>query len=668
MQLLCAIYILVLTFADAPLGLVDPKTGTIIDVNSVENTDKGVILVNGDYRAVVAQNTYQMLCLAVSRMSAFSMYPVMGLVFFTKCKALRNFLNNTPYSMYMIPDDHKLHIYAGKYIAFDVWIHVLFHLLRWIDQGNLPLLWESCAGISGFIVIIFTPAITFPMMYWKQRIPYEIRKGLHYFFYVFAVGMCFHTPTSGIPNGGFIAYVLGFCIILYFLDSMYVTIFMTEKIETTIFQVLPSGVQMSMDVSEAFQKRGEQGGFAYVCLPWVDRNQWHAFSLFENLDVANRREVFMLNSGDWTNSVHKALKRNTVRPVWVCGPFASPYNNADSYDNQILVATGIGITPALSVIRAHKGSRRINLIWAVRDAAMLEFFMERLYLDHSGWNLIFYTGNEPLNPALEELNTNVRVIKSRPNLHVVIPNIIYGIESATGLPETYLPSELESVKELLIERIREFDSKEDMTDAEKLKNLTALARNRGFLFTELLHDLMSAEMNVLMESTASQKSIEVRLGNGDIQDATTSVFRSGMRRRTKNPTISEDFVLDQVRELSPKFTTSSRNLQQDFKCPTHQDDNTALKQQDSASKHRRSSTWASLQQKGLSQYITTEFNPWEEPKGFNSRKNYVKNLDENTVLSTWGILYCGGSPHVERALKRVSEEYHVALNTESFYW
>lgn len=56
------------------------------------------------------------------------------------------------------------------------------------------------------------------------------------------------------------------------------------------------------------------------------------------------------------------------------------------------MASGIGITPALSVIRAHKTSRRVNLIWAVRDPAMLEFFLERFELDNHAWNLIFYTG------------------------------------------------------------------------------------------------------------------------------------------------------------------------------------------------------------------------------------------------------------------------------------
>ena len=174
--------------------------------------------------------------------------------------------------------------------------------------------------------------------------------------------------------------------------------------------------------------------------------------------------------GDWTTSVHEQLQRNTVRPVWISGPFVSPYNNALNFDNTICVASGIGITPALSIIRAHKESRRINLVWMCRDSAseligffdelnrlftgdmlkpsilpptVLEFFMDHLYLNNEGgWILIFYTGKERLSPAIENhLTLSTILIKRRPDLNQLIPNIIYGIESGLGVPESMKPCE-----------------------------------------------------------------------------------------------------------------------------------------------------------------------------------------------------------------------------------
>jgi predicted ferric reductase len=67
--------------------------------------------------------------------------------------------------------------------------------------------------------------------------------------------------------------------------------------------------------------------------------------------------------GDWTKALHDKVKVPTTRPVFIAGPFASPYATANKYDNLILVASGIGITPALSIIAAHKEAKRVNLIW-----------------------------------------------------------------------------------------------------------------------------------------------------------------------------------------------------------------------------------------------------------------------------------------------------------------
>ena len=447
----------------------------------------------------------------------------------------------------------------------------------------------------------------------------------------FLTGMCFHVPPSAVPNGGFCAYVLGFCICVYTLDALYVQFYMTELIETTRFNVLPSGVQMTMDVSDRFQRYGARnGGFVYVCLPWVDRNQWHAFSLFEHPTEPQRRQVFMLNTGDWTKRVHNALQRNTVRPVWVCGPFSSPYNTSIHFDNQILVASGIGITPALSVIRAHKDSRRINLIWACSDPAMLEFFLEHLYLDHEGWNLIFYTGDSPLNPAIEELNTNVKVMKCRPSLPHVIANIIHGIESETVLPEDSIPCDKCQVIRVLLGKLAELDES-DKTEDEKVKDLTRFAHNLGYQFGDLFNHLegndgvAEPETRDAFESLLTSKSGQRSATSSEIEDDTnhlhallTTIRRFGIRHSSmsiKNFLMDKDEVLNTSRRRSSILVTACR--------------------------------------------------PWEKN---DMAAKYVKGLSKRRVLSTWGILYCGGSPAVEKELKEISKEYQIKLNSESFAW
>ena len=67
----------------------------------------------------------------MSQMSAFSMYPMLVAVFITKMKALQSFFARTPLSMYLgvIKEGHDHHVHAGTYIAFDVWLHTVFHVL-----------------------------------------------------------------------------------------------------------------------------------------------------------------------------------------------------------------------------------------------------------------------------------------------------------------------------------------------------------------------------------------------------------------------------------------------------------------------------------------------------------------------------------------------------------
>jgi hypothetical protein len=82
-QLLSGAYIVFMSFTFVGTlgdigGLVDPDSGWIVDRTSTENTNKGVILINGDLRAVVAQTDFQMIALAISRLSAFTMYPGMS--------------------------------------------------------------------------------------------------------------------------------------------------------------------------------------------------------------------------------------------------------------------------------------------------------------------------------------------------------------------------------------------------------------------------------------------------------------------------------------------------------------------------------------------------------------------------------------------------------------
>ena len=65
--------------------------------------------------------------------------------------------------------------------------------------------------------------------------------------------------------------------------------------------------------------------------------------------------------------------------------------------------------------------------------------------------------------------------------------------------------------------------------------------------------------------------------------------------------------------------------------------------------------------------MLSSFTP-SDTKHFEKARQFLENLDKKSVLSTWGILYCGGNIHVSKDLQRISEKYDVALNLETFAW
>lgn len=62
--------------------------------------------------------------------------------------------------------------------------------------------------------------------------------------------------------------------------------------------------------------------------------------------------------------------------------------------------------------------------------------------------------------------------------------------------------------------------------------------------------------------------------------------------------------------------------------------------------------------------LAPAFHPWARS---DSQQKCVKRLSDH-VMSTWGIMYCGGSQPVITALREISIDYNVDLHIDSFAW
>ena len=134
-------------------------------------------------------------------------------------------------------------------------------------------------------------------------------------------------------------------------------------------------------------------------------------------DQYSTTQIFIAPAGDWSKGVSSdVLSEKQGQSCWVRGPYTSPYFIATDFTNLILMASGIGITPALGVMGQYTGfSRTKVLIWSIRSRNMLKFFTPLLSDCHLA--VVFYTGKEKLTVAeVKTMSTygNIYIQQSRP--------------------------------------------------------------------------------------------------------------------------------------------------------------------------------------------------------------------------------------------------------------
>jgi len=309
---------------------------------------------------ICADNWWLQVLLAVSRLSAYFCYPLMMLLFISKANNLRTILYRTPISLFVpLYDLHQIHVFCGEVVNTSVLIHSFCHLLRWGLQRDMHLIWEHVTGITGTICLLLTPLIMWPMTwkYLKSKMKWEIRKSLHYLSILWGIIILFHAHKMQIR------YVMGAPLLLYFVDWTYGFFCRTFLVDKDVtFTRLECGVELTFKHPRGFNPE-ESTGYILVCIPWINKWEWHPFSFFAHPTKPGHSCVCICKHGDWTTALHNKDKVPTTRPIFVAGPYVSPYATATKYDNLILVASGIGITPALAIISAHKEAKRVNLIW-----------------------------------------------------------------------------------------------------------------------------------------------------------------------------------------------------------------------------------------------------------------------------------------------------------------
>ena len=410
----------------------------------------------------------------------------------------------------------------------------------------------------------------------------------------------------------------------------------------------------------------------------------------------NNSCVCMAVGGDWTKRLHDQVERPTRRPAWISGPFASPYATAVDYDNLILVASGIGITPAMSIITTYKETRRANLIWVCRDASLLEFYLDKCRFDDDGWTLVFYTGKRKLQLP-NQLAPTVLIFHGRPDLPHIVREIIVGVESGNGLPEDLLV-DAEALEDASIThnnggwqslpvaaRIQALVHRSLVNCGEGalLKRIdehfgapTSAMRSpqRRALSYSLIHGLVEdffapvieegkqaflpAEVPQLVASVMRSRADAVGGGNGfgdgaggDCGDGGGGNSRPPMCSATDLAHICCHMI--EAEMLSGRQSISGGSAQASAAATEKVKDRMVNTFENKVFRKRRSRTEDDRSTGGWSPRRSQEF---------------LNHEVSSEQLKTWQMLYCGGSKPVVDALMGVQREFGIKLRVEKFDW
>lgn len=495
-----------------------------------------------------------------------------------------------------------------------VW-HTLWHLIRWgLQEDNLNLfLFHHVTGITGFISLVITPLLVWPMRLsvLRRKISFEVRKRVHYLSWVWAVAICFHAPPQHI------FWIIGTAFLIYLLDWIYGIFGATHMAPSARFVRLESAVMVRILKPDSFKMKGS-GGYCYLCIPWISKYEWHAFSAFKDPFDDSYVCFCIALAGDWTRNLHATVNEPIHRRIWMYGPFPSPFDTACKNDQVLTIASGIGITPALSVVQALADTRKMHLVWICRDASLLEFVLDYgAQFDDDAYTLVFYTGKrEPV--FKRNLPYNVFLLKGRPDLEHLVPSLISAAQS-----DNKQLLDLSAYEEL-------YDHGQDEESAQSLEKKFYAEINR-LLLTYSVNELFNAAVR---RSRVSNRRVTFEGLEDLVANTFTRQFSDKQLRALFDLVDADGGGSIDFREFGDFISHMEAESKKFTRTATTDVD-----------KSRDSAIDLGISTNDSKAAITTVDNPQQ-----------------------WRLMYCGGSAQVGTALNKVSVMHQIPLSLESFEW
>ncbi|KAI9126546.1 hypothetical protein K1719_002142 [Acacia pycnantha] len=322
-----------------------------------------------------------------------------------------------------IPFEHatRYHVWLGHLTMVLFTLHGLFYVIAWAMDGRLIeelIQWKDIGvanlpGVVSLIAGLLMWVTSFsPVRKWN----FELFFYTHQLYVVFVVFLALHV-------GDFIFTMAAGGIFLFVLDRFLRFCQSRRTVNVVSAKCLPCGT-VELVVSKPQYLRYNALSFIFIQVREISWLQWHPFSVSSSpLDGKYHLAVLIKVLGKWTEKLRQkiieaeALEELSVVHVSVEGPYGHEVPYHLMYENLILVAGGIGLSPFLAILsdilhRVREGKpclpKRILLVWAVKRSnelpllstvdmeAICPFFADKVNID-----IHIYVTRES-EPPLEE--------------------------------------------------------------------------------------------------------------------------------------------------------------------------------------------------------------------------------------------------------------------------
>ena len=301
------------------------------------------------------------------------------------------------------------HRWIGRATVIHATIHFGLNLERWIDTDQVDTVFESYRIQMGFMAwialcLILITSIDFIRRKWFEAFYYP-----HVLFLVFVAGAMIHASRG--PE--FLAPGLA----LWGLDRIIRLIFGFRKIKVTSVKQYPGQLTK---IKFRGLRTYAPGQVAWIRFPGVSLFHWHPFTI-ASAPGQDEAVVAIRGIGGHTKRLHSLIANSNASvesgtqevKLRAEGAHGVGSINWGAYPVTVLVAGGVGITPAISIAtyviqRAAQENVKhsalqpwhVHLLWIVKEELHLQWFEEELK------QLAAITA-DPSVPAILDINIHV---------------------------------------------------------------------------------------------------------------------------------------------------------------------------------------------------------------------------------------------------------------------